>query len=101
MVGGALVEQVSLIDELLCSLSTMPILCELLAMLPGRNNTTPVPMCEACVVCGGRDSPRRSSGAKRTAWRLSRRNVRREKGKGEMSAVVDTRARSVRLWDSS
>ena len=53
MVGGALVEQVPLIDELLCSLSTMPILCELLAMLPARDNMTLVPVCDACVVCGG------------------------------------------------
>jgi hypothetical protein len=53
LVGGALVEQVPLLDQLLRSLATMPVACELLAMLPARDNMTFVTECSACVVCGG------------------------------------------------
>ena len=53
LVGGALVEQVPLLDELLCSLTTMPGICDLLAMLPARDNTTFVTGRTACVVCDG------------------------------------------------
>jgi hypothetical protein len=54
LVGGALVEQVPLLDELLRSLATIPVVCALLAMLPARDNMTSAAECSACVVCGGR-----------------------------------------------
>ena len=54
LVGGALVEQVPLLDELLRSLATIAVVCALLTMYPARDNMTSVAECSACVVCGGR-----------------------------------------------